>query len=164
MPLLDEIFKNPAFSVTAIIAIYGAMLSTAIFINNWIKDRPNLIIKVEIDFIDPENLGSSPEGLKVTCINIGTKTVTVGKIIIEEIDKSKSLWSKLKIGKELQKNKRYISSITPNGIEILSGKSQEYFIDPEKLQMVSDISLEKSVIAIAIDQTENQFRSKPFHV
>ena len=163
MPPLDVITNN-ATLITAIIAIYGAFLATLNFFNSRKKEKPNLIVRVEIDFIDPENLGSSPEGLKVVCINDGMKTVTIGEIIIEEIELSKNIWYKLKNRIDSHKNKRYYSSIKAEGIEIQSGKSKEYFFDPEQLNMKSDISLEQPVIAIVIDQTGNQFRSKPFHV
>ena len=144
----------------AIIAAYGAILSTLNFIRDRNREKPQLIVEIFLEYDDEYG-----EVLKVITRNTGWKTVTIGQVIIEEINEPEKKWYEFWFQncKKSNREYRYFSSLASPGIEILSGKCNEYFMDPEELGTTSGITLENKIIAIVIDQIGNRYKSKPYH-
>ena len=143
--------------ILAIIAFYGAVLSTINFVKDWQREKPKIIVDIYWDW-DEEDWGGPV--LRAIARNKGSKTVTLDYIDIEEFVRPKRLWRVFPVkgkGKYSQKARFGVKSQN----ELSSGKCYEFVIDDDTLGTEHGISNRMDLIVTFVDQIGNRYQSKP---
>ena len=142
--------------ILAIVAFYGAVLSTINFFNERKKEVPQIVIEFYWAW-EEEDYGG--EVLYAVARNKGWKTITLDYLNIEEFIKPKHFWNFLntQTDKEKYTTKARFKTIS----ELPSGKSYEFVIDDETLMTEHRIIKTMDLIATFVDQIGNQYQSKP---
>jgi hypothetical protein len=146
--------------ILALVAIYGAGLSTYNFLNDRKKEKSQ--VSVDIDWLwDEEDFGGVV--LRATARNTGWKTVTLDYLEIEEYIKPKRrrIFSK----KEIIRRVAHVEYIK-NDNELLSGKKYEFMKDTDSLEEerawdMDALTKSMDIIVVFVDQLGNRYKSKP---
>jgi hypothetical protein len=144
--------------ILAIVASYGAVLSTINFLNERKKEKPQIIVDLYWGWGEGK-YGS--ELLYITAKNTGWKTVTLDYILIVEYVKPKQFWKVWKARNDNKKNSKIASFQITSNNELLSGKCYEYKIDADDLGIKYGINSSMNLIAAYYDQIGNHYESNP---
>jgi hypothetical protein len=144
--------------ILAIVAFYGAVLSTINFLNERKKEKPNIVVDL---FWAWEENDFGGEVLYAIAKNIGSKTVTLDYVIIDEYTKTKKIWNLWITPTDKEKPLRKAHFRIKSDNELSSGKRYEFIIDTETLGIEHGIDTSMNLIATFGDQIGNRYQSKP---
>jgi hypothetical protein len=145
--------------ILAIVAIYGAVLSTINFIKERKREKPQIDVIFETDF--DEYAGEINN--YIIARNNGIKPVTLDCAFIEEFIEPKRPWSKWIGRNERERDPRktirhFIG--TPN--KLSSGECCKVDINYLELDVTFGQSPDLKLIAVFVDQLGKRYQSKPF--
>jgi len=145
----------------AIVAIYGAILSTMNFFNQRKSQKPQLEVVFWND-VDTEKGEITDFHKYIIARNTGIKTVTLSRAYLIEATSPEMPWTKW-INRNKPKKWPRISDdfkIKTNN-ELSSGKCYEIEISDGDLERVFGICNDTKIIAVFVDQLGNRYQSKP---
>ena len=145
--------------ILAIVAFYGAILSTINFFKDRKRERP------QIDVVWYYDVDKETEKL-IRCIaarNVGMKPITLDFAFIEEFIEPQKPWFKWFVQNDEKRNPRRTDNhkIKTNN-ELSSGKCYEIEIYWEELDIAFGESPYLKLIAVFVDQLGKRYQSKPF--
>ena len=161
MTLLD---LSPAFYpiLLAIVALYGAILSTINLIKDFRREKPRLEIVWGDEVIEENGEVIGFYGW-IAARNIGIKAITLDYGYIKEHFELKQRFLNwfVKPSKKKYANNTEFCKIKTNN-ELSSGKSYTLEISEFDLDTAFGECYEGKLIAIFVDQIGNKYQSKPF--
>jgi hypothetical protein len=146
--------------IVPIVAAYGAILSTAIFIQKWYETKP----KIKIDVYIGEDFDEG-KGVGLIVRNFGMSSITLSHAFIEEVPSSSMIENFLnKIHKTTNELEKSLLNDRDEGTEITRGKNCIIFFSFS--EYIHEKWLENHITCrgIVVDQLGHKYRTKPIKI